>query len=151
MKPSNGKKQKQTELDILKQKLHDNYIEQKRLISEINAIEKVCYTKKTLDANVFTKTEPIPECLVDLLGLGSKKKTRCEVLQLFYAYVEENDMIDKKKKNIINLPDELRQMFGMSEEEIMSMFNIQSYFRRLYEKPAEQILAVKAKTKFVEV
>jgi hypothetical protein len=151
---SAGSKTKQqldkTKIELLEQQLRDNYAEQKRLISEINA-SKAKPTKKTLDPNIFLKTESVPKCLKDFLEIDTEPKTRCEVLQLFYTYCEENNMIDKHKKNIIDLTPEIKEMFGMAKDETMTMFNIQSYFRRLYEKPPPKIKVIAKKTRVLNV
>lgn len=129
----------------LVQKLHDNYQEQKELLTNLDQLIKSTNKKITLDTphnrqknsnNIsnFNKPEPIPTQLKKLLKLEQDELTRSQVATLLYKYFSDNDMYDKKKKTEIILSKKLRKIFGMDDDDIINFYNFHSWLRKLYEQ-----------------
>jgi hypothetical protein len=123
--------------DISDEKLKQNYIEQKELLSSLNkSLEQNCELKKDKKIvlpNGFNELENVPESIRTLLKLENKCYTRQEVINLLYEYFVKNDMIDKRSKMKINPNDTVRNVFRMTKEDKINFYNLQKWLGDLYE------------------
>ena len=86
----------------------------------------------------FNKPRPVPQKLIDLLGLDAEQELpRTQVTKRLYQYFEDHDLYAEKddgskdKRRII--PDgKVRKMFGMSKGEEITFYTIQSHIKKLY-------------------
>lgn len=125
-------------LEEIKNALRENYLEQKRLSNELNQLLKTYHKEVKLEENdqcpSINKPERIPECLRQLLGIEEKILPRFEVTRLIYRYFKDHQMYDPKREPEIIANDQIKKIFGMKKGDVISLYNLQSWLRKIYEK-----------------
>jgi len=124
--------------------LQENFLFQKKLVADLEKIlsgrkKELMLAKKIMGQNGeikisnFNVPEPVPKSLKKLLKIDSDELTRSQVATLFYQYLKDHDMIDKRRK-IIDLSNKIKKIFEMDDDDEMNFYNLQSWIRKLYNK-----------------
>lgn len=80
----------------------------------------------------FNKPEAVPECLVELLEIEEEFLPRSQVTKLLYQYFKENNMYNEDNKRIIVPNRAIRKIFGMSRDDELNFYNLQTWLKKLY-------------------
>lgn len=122
-------------LETIKQQLRDNYLEQRRLMAQLNETLDVDHIelntlkpKKQASISHFNKPLPVPDELKRLLRIKEEELCKAEITQRLFAYIQENDLIVTKTKKI-KLDDRMKKAFGDVE---MTFYNIQQCINEFY-------------------
>ena len=89
--------------------------------------------KRQLNPSGFNKPGPVPQPLIDLLGLDSNiQLPRTKITGLIYGYIKEHKLHVPEDKRTINPNTELQQLFQLNDGEQISFYNIQTHIKKLY-------------------
>ena len=117
--------------------LEANRAEQQRLMSELNELMVISESDKTRPTSTqfssFNVEEPVPKVLAKLLNIDEETMSKCDVTRCFYEYLVDNDLVNKKTREI-KLNRKIMRAFDMSDNDVMTFFNIQQWIRKVYEK-----------------
>ena len=122
--------------------LQENYVEQKRLVAELEALLKLEQPKTRSNSKAspvscidFATPEPVPQPLAKLLDIDTEL-SKYQVTQKLYKYLSNQGLINNKTKEIA-ASKRLRRALGMGEADILDFYNMQSWIRKAYEKSAD--------------
>ena len=119
--------------EIIKE-LRKIHITQKKLLDELNNLREDKDNNES--TSILNSPEEVPKKIRKLLNLKKGDLvSRSKIIQLFYEYLKENELIHKKTKDII-LNDEIKNTFGMKNNDKMNFYNIQSWIRKVYDNEA---------------
>jgi chromatin remodeling complex protein RSC6 len=124
----------------IREALHRNYQEQRQLdkkLKELLTIHKkdIRHLKGSSNSGKhsgFNKPEMVPEALADLLEIEEEFLPRSQVTKLLYQYFKENDMYNKDNKRIIIPNRTIRKIFGMTRDDELNFYNLQTWLKKLY-------------------
>lgn len=129
-------------LDKLRKELHENYIEQKQLMDQIQQLltshkislssNKSKIVPKIYKFNDFNKLEKIPPSLRKLLKIENETMTKMDITKLLYEYFKENKMYDKKTKTKIIPNNQIKKIFNIKNNEEINFYNLQMWINKLY-------------------
>jgi chromatin remodeling complex protein RSC6 len=85
----------------------------------------------------FDKPTLLADQMCDFLGLPSGTKMgRTDVTRRLTAYIKENNLQDAKDKRQIWPDDRLKAILSISNDEVLTFFNIQRYIKHNFVKDA---------------
>lgn len=131
-------------ISSLRQKLRENYEEQKKLMDDLNKLLTV--QKETKLSNYsgnrissvkitnFNNPERVPESLAKLLDIKEKMLPRSKITNLIYEYFTDNNMYDTKNKKEIIPNAEIKNIFGMGKNDIITFYNLQTWLKKVYDE-----------------
>lgn len=131
-------------IEEIRDALRENYIQQKRLMGDLKdlmtlhnkEIKIITKMKKGNSGKLsgFNKPEKVPESLRDLLDLEDKEIARSKVTKILYKYFEDNNMYDEHTKKQIIPNKEIRQIFGMKKNDMITFYNLQTWLKKVYDE-----------------
>jgi len=129
----------------IREALHENYIQQKKLMAELGTLltihkQELKAASKTKRRNNsgkksgITKPAPVPKSLCTLLKIKDDQElSRSDVSKLLYKYFTKHKMYGETRREII--PNaKLRKVFGMSKSDILTFRNIQTWLKKVYDE-----------------
>lgn len=126
-------------LEEIRTALKHNYVQQKKLsndLKELVSLHKREMKRKPVHSTRqtgFNKPEKVPESLKTLLDIDEDQLPRTEVTKKLYQYFSDNNMYNKKTKKEIIPNDELRDIFGMDDDDTITFYNLQAWLKRVYQ------------------
>jgi chromatin remodeling complex protein RSC6 len=133
----------QTKIDEIKSALADNTAQYKKLqkdLVELSQIHKkeVNRLSKKPRGNAgkysgFNKPEYVPPSLRKLLNIDEDMLPRTEVTKRLYSYFNYNNMYSKSSARVVIPDDRVRRIFGMTEDDTLTFFNLQTWLKKVYE------------------
>jgi chromatin remodeling complex protein RSC6 len=136
-------------MDIIRDGLRKNYLEQKKLIADLKELQTLHkkeiksvsngIRKESGKLSGFNQPKAVPEDLRKLLGIKETELlSRSKVTHLLYKYFTENGMYDKKTKKEIIPNSSVRKIFGMKKTDSLNFYNMQTWLRKLYDESTEE-------------
>ena len=142
---SKGKPESDFDLKFeeLREALRQNYIEQKRLMTEMRELitehkKEIGLTAKTGNRSGstkhsgFNKPEPIPAPIKALLKIKEDALPRSQVTALMYKYFTDNKMYNPETKKEIIPNQKIKEIFGMKEGDVINFYNLQTWLKNAY-------------------
>jgi len=108
---------------------------------EIRQIKK--NTRKTSGkCSGIVKPAPVPKPLQKLLGLDDKPRSRSDVSKLVYKYIEQKKLFSPKTRKIIIPNKELKNVFGIKNNEVIKFENFQTWLKKVYNETDDLVLDI---------
>ncbi|AYV85485.1 MAG: putative swib domain-containing protein [Satyrvirus sp.] len=134
------------------EKLKKNYVQQKKLINDLNKLVSSDINKIKLSyepqcrinsdkQTEFNKPEKIPESLRKLLKIKEDMLPRSKITELLYQYFTNNKMYDETKKNVIIPNAKIKKIFGIAENDVINFYNLQAWLKKVYDRPENSLNA----------
>ena len=102
--------------------------EVKKKSKQIEASKSYRKKKGNRTPSGFAKPSEISDELRNFLSLPKGSKiARTEVTKRINIYIKNNDLQNKKQKNMINLDKPLLDLFQVADDEIITYFTLQKY------------------------
>lgn len=131
-----------TKIENILEALRKNYLEQKKLEKEIRDLlplhkkeVKQATKQKRQTSNKktgFALKNNVPEKIKTFFDLDDEPMSRTDISKLFYQYFRDNNLQDEKDKRNINTNKELRTLFGMSKDDKLTMYNFNTWLKKIY-------------------
>lgn len=133
----------ETKIEDIRQALKDNYAQQKNLMNdlrelltlhkkEIKLVSKSGNRSNSGKNSGFNKPEPVPLPLKKLLKIKDDMLPRSKVTGLMYQYFTDNKMYNTKTKKEIIPNSKIKQIFGMSNDDVINFYNLQTWLKKVY-------------------
>jgi hypothetical protein len=135
-------------MEEIRQALKENYAQQRKLMNDMKDLmtlhkkEIKMVLKSGNRANNprkhtgFNKPEAVPESLRTLLKIKEKALPRSKVTGLMYQYFEDHKMFNSKTKKEIIPNEDIMDLFGMGDNDVLNFYNLQTWLKKVYSENA---------------
>lgn len=140
------------QIDEIRNALEENYIQQKKLMLELDKLilrqnnkntnrssNSNNYNIKNTGKQINFDPEPVPPQLKKLLKIESETMPRLQVVKIFYQYLIDNKLCNPKTKEII-ANKKIIELFKMKTGDTINYYNLQSWIKKLYCDKTENVL-----------
>lgn len=126
-------------IDQVRENLIENYIQQKKLMNDLEELLKL-NTKRTKSVKPsfdkysgFDKLQVIPISLKKLLKIEEDSLPRSKITSLMYQYFTDNKMYNIKTKKEIVPNKQIKSIFSMEDNDVINFYNLQTWLKKLYD------------------
>lgn len=130
----------ESKLESIRNKLMENYKEQKILMNEMKDLmtlhkKEIKVASKNVSTNAgkcsgFNKPEKVPYSLKIFLDISDTHMSRSRVTQILYQYFRDNKMLSNK---IITPNKKMKKIFNIDKDKQLNFYNLQSWLKTVYD------------------
>lgn len=149
--PTNDDDNFEIKIEEIRQALKENYVQQKKLMAdlkelmnihkkEIKLVSKSGNRSNSGKNSGFNKPEIVPLSLRKLLNIDDEMLPRSKVTGLMYKYFTDNKMYNSKTKKEIIPNNKIKKIFGMTDDDVITFYNLQTWLKKVYETSQNNVL-----------